>query len=140
MKSSASCFGRKLVFVACYATLLASPSLAVAADSVPIDQMDTLARTMQRRAHHYPSSTRHLADKTHGVIMAVTVTLIFPLGALIWRLLPGVLASRTLLRMHFTCQVLGLAMLLAGFGLGFWNAITHHEVCPTANRESRCMH
>src|SRR5689334_3214386 len=75
----------------------------------------------------FTSAERHVSDKVHGVIMALTVTLILPVGALTWRLFPSV-GSKTLLRMHLCFQVLGLAMLLTGFGCGVWNAFTHDEV------------
>jgi len=76
-----------------------------------------------------PSKARgHLADKLHGTIMGLTVVLIFPLGAMSRILLHNVLSSRNLLRVHVGCQLLGLAMLLTGLGLGAWTAVLHQEV------------
>ena len=69
-----------------------------------------------------------LADKAHGTIMGLTVVLIFPLGAMSRVVFYNVLSSRNLLRVHVGCQVLGLAMLLTGLGLGAWTAVLHDEV------------
>jgi protein-S-isoprenylcysteine O-methyltransferase Ste14 len=71
---------------------------------------------------------KHTADKAHGTVMGVTVVLIFPLGVLSRVMLHRVMSPRALLHFHIGCQMLGLALLLAGFGLGVWTAILHKEV------------
>lgn len=50
--------------------------------------------------------------KAHGIIMAITLIIIFPLGAMLIRLLgnPWI---------HAGVQILGLCTLVAGFGLGY---------------------
>lgn len=60
--------------------------------------------------------------------MGLTVALVLPLGALSWRLLSSLVDARILLKIHITCQLLGLLMLVVGFGSGIWTAITHDEV------------
>ena len=72
---------------------------------------------------------KDLSDKVHGIIMGVTVVLIFPLGAMSWKLLNRVFSPRSLLWIHVGCQVVGLALLITGFGLGVWVAILHSEAC-----------
>jgi hypothetical protein len=69
-----------------------------------------------------------VGDKVHGVIMALAVTLVLPLGALSWRLLSPLVGSKTLLWIHICCQGLGLAMLAVGYATGVWTAIMHDEV------------
>jgi hypothetical protein len=88
----------------------------------------SLSHTIEARAGSYPDAIQQVSDKAHGMIMALTVTLILPLGALSWRLLGSVVPTRMLLWIHICCQVLGLAMLVTGFGCGVWAAITHDEV------------
>ncbi|ETI22100.1 hypothetical protein G647_06171 [Cladophialophora carrionii CBS 160.54] len=75
-----------------------------------------------------PPATKHLSDKVHGILMGVTVILIFPFGSICWRLLDGVVSGKTLLRIHVCCQVLGLGMLVSGFGVGVWVCIIHNSV------------
>lgn len=80
------------------------------------------------KPREYDEEVRHLSNRLHGVVMALTVALVLPLGALSWRLLSSLVGARTLLRIHVASQVLGLAMLAVGFGSGIWTAITHDEV------------
>jgi hypothetical protein len=60
--------------------------------------------------------------------MGLTVVLIFPLGSMSWKILDHVFSPRSLLWIHVGCQVVGLTMLITGFGVGVWVAILHAEV------------
>lgn len=82
--------------------------------------------TIERR--EYDDEVRHLSNRLHGVVMCLTVALVLPLGALSWRLLSSLVGAKTLLKIHIICQILGLMMLVVGFGSGIWTAITHDEV------------
>ncbi|OAP60485.1 hypothetical protein AYL99_05487 [Fonsecaea erecta] len=73
-------------------------------------------------------ATKHRSDKVHGIIMGVTVIIIFPFASISWRLLDRLVSGKTLFRIHVACQVLGLAMLIVGFGIGVWVCIIHKEV------------
>ncbi len=84
---------------------------------------------LETRAKAYPKKLKHISDKAHGVIMGLTVVVILPLGALSWRILGRICRPRILLWIHMCCQILGLAMLVTGFGLGIWVAVLHDEVC-----------
>jgi hypothetical protein len=75
-----------------------------------------------------PPATKHLSDKVHGILMGITVILIFPFGSICWRLLDRLVSGRTLFKIHICCQLLGLAMLVAGFGVGVWVCVIHNEV------------
>ncbi|KIX95487.1 uncharacterized protein Z520_08607 [Fonsecaea multimorphosa CBS 102226] len=75
-----------------------------------------------------PAATKHRSDKVHGIIMGTTVIIIFPFASISWRLLDRLVSGRTLFRIHVCCQLLGLAMLITGFGLGVWVCIIHDEV------------
>jgi hypothetical protein len=79
-------------------------------------------------AMDYQEIINNRADKAHGTVMALTVVLIFPLGALSRVMLHRVMSPRSLLHFHIGCQIFGMALLLAGFGLGVWTAILHGEV------------
>lgn len=79
-------------------------------------------------ARDYPVAVRNISDKAHGIIMALAVILILPLGGLSWRFLGSVVSTKSLLWIHVCCQGLGLAMLVTGFGCGIWAAVTHNEV------------
>jgi hypothetical protein len=85
----------------------------------------------ERRELHARASAnlKNTSDKVHGIIMSVTVVLIFPLGAMSGKLLNRVFSPRSLLWIHVGCQVLGLTLLVTGFGVGVWVAILHTEVC-----------
>jgi uncharacterized membrane protein len=52
----------------------------------------------------------------HGVLTSLAIILFFPIGGVLLRLLRG----PNIVKIHITLQVLGLAVLLAGFGLGIW--------------------
>jgi uncharacterized membrane protein len=52
----------------------------------------------------------------HGVLTSLAVILFFPIGGVLLRLLK----SPSIVRIHIALQVLGLAVLIAGFGLGLW--------------------
>jgi hypothetical protein len=91
---------------------------------------------MAREDYHFTlrrrdasEDTKNLADKLHGTVMGLTVVLIFPFGAMSRLMLRHVLSPRSLLLLHVGCQLLGLAMLLTGVGLGAWTAVLHQEVC-----------
>lgn len=61
-----------------------------------------------------PTASAHTIityQKAHGIIMGVTVVLLFPLGAIFQRLVGTAL-------IHGALQIFALAMLLVGFGLG----------------------
>ncbi|EXJ66747.1 uncharacterized protein A1O5_09942 [Cladophialophora psammophila CBS 110553] len=75
-----------------------------------------------------PAATKHRSDKVHGIMMGITVIIVFPFGSICWRLLDRVVSGRTLFRIHVCCQLLGLGMLISGFGLGAWVCIIHDEV------------
>lgn len=53
----------------------------------------------------------------HGTLMASAFALVFPLGAILLRMLP---VSRRPVRAHYALQMLGYAMVLGGMGLGLW--------------------
>lgn len=76
----------------------------------------------------YSSTIKHLSDVVHGTIMGLAVIVIFPFGIMSWKLLGHVLSPRWLLRVHVGCQILGMALLITGFGTGVWVAILHAEV------------
>ncbi|KIW32278.1 uncharacterized protein PV07_03837 [Cladophialophora immunda] len=75
-----------------------------------------------------PPATKHRSDKVHGIIMGVTVIILFPFASISWRLLDRLVSGRTLLKIHVCCQLLALSMLIVGFGLGVWVCIIHNEV------------
>ena len=52
----------------------------------------------------------------HGVLMSLAVIVFFPLGGVLIRLLKHPSTAR----IHIALQLLGLAVLIAGFGLGLW--------------------
>ena len=60
--------------------------------------------------------------------MGLTVVLIFPVGAMSWKLFDRIFGPRILLLIHIAFQILGLALLVTGFGLGVWVAVLHDEV------------
>jgi hypothetical protein len=74
-------------------------------------------------------TVKNIADKAHGTIMGLTVVLIFPVGAMSWKVFDRAFSGRTLLWIHICLESLGFVLLLTGFGLGVWNAIVHAEVC-----------
>lgn len=115
----------------CFSLLTVSPGMAVAAVASAAANGDSgeisgLAPPLIPRG--YPAVEKHTSDKVHGTIMALTVAVIFPFGALSWHLFAGVLSTRTILYIHGLCQALGLGMLISGFGVAVWVAITHAEV------------
>lgn len=52
-----------------------------------------------------------LYEKAHGIVMGVTVVLLFPIGAILMRTIGGVW-------IHASFQIFSLMALIAGFGLG----------------------
>jgi hypothetical protein len=96
--------------------------------SIAGDEADPNARFSSVAPQGYPSYLKHNSDKVHGIIMGLTVTLIFPLGAMSKKLLDRVLRPRVLFWTHVVCQTFGLALLITGFGVGVWVAILHDEV------------
>lgn len=60
-----------------------------------------------------PSSAKTAANyqKAHGIVMGLTVVLLFPLGSVAMRLMGSWV-------IHAVLQLLALAMLIAGFALG----------------------
>ena len=50
----------------------------------------------------------------HGLLMALAVIVFFPLGGVLIRLLK----NPSTVKIHIALQVIGLAVLIAGFGLG----------------------
>jgi hypothetical protein len=52
----------------------------------------------------------------HGVLMSLAVILFFPIGGILVR----VLRNPMTVKLHILCQLLGLSVLVAGFGLGLW--------------------
>jgi hypothetical protein len=92
----------------------------------PEPSYNSATNTVEHR--EYPTEVRHLSNRLHGTVMGLTVALVLPLGALSWRLLSSLVDARILLKIHITCQLLGLLMLVVGFGSGIWTAITHDEV------------
>lgn len=75
-----------------------------------------------------PKATKHLSDKVHGIAMGVAVILIFPLGSICWKVLDRLVSPRSLLKIHVFCQILGLGLFIAGFGVGVWVCVIHKEV------------
>jgi hypothetical protein len=67
---------------------------------------------------------KHNADIAHGVLMGISVILIFPIGAIITRLS----TSRRVFWIHVTLQISGLVIFLGGFATGVWTCIIHGEV------------
>jgi hypothetical protein len=50
----------------------------------------------------------------HGVLMSLAIIVFFPMGGFLVRLL----SSPRTVRIHMLCQIIGLGILVAGFGLG----------------------
>ncbi|KIW85421.1 hypothetical protein Z517_00811 [Fonsecaea pedrosoi CBS 271.37] len=73
-------------------------------------------------------ATKHRSDKVHGIVMGVTVIILFPFASISWRLLDRLVGGRTLFKIHVCSQLLALAMLIVGFGTGVWVCILHNEV------------
>lgn len=109
-----------------FAWLFIAGTILSACSAHPEPDAEPFPYTVEPRA--YSASVKHVSDRVHGVIMALTVTLILPLGGLSWRLLGRVVSSRSLLWFHICCQSLGLGMLVVGFSCGVWSAFTHAEV------------
>lgn len=97
-------------------------TLCAAVEEAPLDKYSVLP------PRGYPRKEKHASDKVHGVIMGLTVVLIFPVGAMSWKLFDSIFGQRTLLWIHIVYQILGLALLVTGFGLGAWVAVLHDEV------------
>jgi hypothetical protein len=111
---------RSLIFV--FATCLLF-TLCSAAEEVLLEERSEFV------TRQYSKEVKHMSDKLHGIIMGLTVVVIFPLGAMSGKLFNRIFSQRTLFWAHICCQTLGLAMLITGFGLGVWVAILHNEVC-----------
>jgi Eukaryotic cytochrome b561 len=79
----------------------------------------TAALTPAKRA-------KNNADIAHGTAMGIAVVLVLPIGTMITRL-PGP-HRRLGVRIHVFCQLFGMLLLLAGFGMGVWTSIIHTEV------------
>ena len=64
-------------------------------------------------------------NTAHGVLMGIAFIGLFPLGAIMIRLLsfPG------LVYVHAAIQILSLLLAIVGLGLGVWLARTTHNVC-----------
>jgi hypothetical protein len=105
--------------------LLVAEIFQVSATSTPEMAISKENHLLSRSA---PPATKHLSDKVHGILMGITVILIFPFGSICWRLLDRVVSGTTLFKIHICCQLLGLAMLVAGFGVGVWVCVIHNEV------------
>lgn len=100
--------------------LLLAPALCVAAE-VEQEQPSLAPRA-------YSKAVKHESDRAHGIIMGCAVIICFPFGAMSWKLLNRFFNARTLLLIHICVQTFGFLLLMTGFGIGIWVAITHAEV------------
>lgn len=87
----------------------------------------------------YSKADGDMSDKAHGIIMGLTMVLIFPLGAMSNLLLRRVLSSRSLFGVHVGCQITGLTLLITGLELGAWAAASHEEVRSAPNRKESAI-
>jgi hypothetical protein len=81
-----------------------------------------LARAAQPLTH--AKILKNDADIAHGVLMGISVILIFPIGAILTRLS----TSRHVFWIHVGLQISGLVIFLGGFATGVWTSINHAEV------------
>ena len=67
--------------------------------------------------------TRNVAHIAHGTVMSMAIVLFYPIGAIMMKLFsfPG------LLWLHIGWQMVGMVLMLAGFGLGIWLSVLHNE-------------
>lgn len=69
----------------------------------------------------------------HGVLMSLAVIVFFPLGGVLIR----ILKNPSTVKIHVALQIIGLAVLIAGFGLGLWvqdqiNIVRRPRPIPTS--------
>jgi hypothetical protein len=86
--------------------------------------------TVEERSSLAPRrmTLKQRSDKVHGIVFGVTIGLIFPIGAMSWKLFGRIFSARTCLLIHIIFQSLGVALTAVGFGVGVWVAILHAEV------------
>lgn len=73
----------------------------------------------------------------HACLMAGAYTVVFPLGAIATHIGPS---GRGQANTHIACQLLGVAMIAIGFGLGCYLATQTGIVSPHVRRQLKSRH
>lgn len=73
----------------------------------------------------------------HACLMAGAYTVVFPLGAIATHIGPS---GRGQSNAHIACQLIGVAMIAVGFGLGCWLATQTGIVRPYLKKQAKSGH